>query len=125
MGDRKKGLLIALSGLVLLVFAALTLTTQSPFYGLIAMSGIGTTLLPLSVPFVLLQLALCKFCPWRPLRFAPLVLSGGGLLWSWWYLEQSGGWDALLALMVMLPCVLGLLGSGLGWLLWYLSRKHL
>lgn len=121
----RKGLLIALAGLVLLVFAALTVTTQSLFYAITAMSGLCTTFIPLCAPFVLLQLALCRFCPWRPVRFAPPVLSGVGLLWSWRYLEQTGGWDALLALVVMLPCVLGLLGSGLGWLLWYLSRKHL
>ena len=43
-----------------------------------------TTLLLLSAPFCAMQLALCKLCPWRPLQFAPLVLFGGGFLWSWW-----------------------------------------
>ena len=77
-----------------------------------------TTLLLLSAPFCAMQLALCKLCPRRPLQFAPLVLFGGGFLWSWWYLSQAYEWENLLGMLVMLPCILGLIGSGAGWFIW-------
>ena len=78
----RKGLLIALAGLVLLVFAALTVTTQSLFYAITAMSGLCTTFIPLCAPFVLLQLALCRFCPWRPLFCPAWACCGAGGIWS-------------------------------------------
>lgn len=83
-----------------------------------SLSSTLTTFAILCVPFCVLQLTLCKFCPWKPLQFAPLALFGGGFLWSWWYLEQAYEWENLLGMLVMLPCILGLLGSGAGWFLW-------
>lgn len=77
-----------------------------------------TALAFLAAPFCVIQLALCKFCPWRPVQLAPLALSGGGFLWSCWYLGHSYNWDALLGFLVMLPCLLGLAGSGAGWFIW-------
>lgn len=72
----------------------------------------------LSAPFCLLQLALCKFCPWKFLQLAPLSLYGVGLLWGWRVIEQSGGWDVLLGILIIFPCIFGLIGSGAGWFLW-------
>ena len=77
-----------------------------------------TTLVLLSAPFCVLQLALCRFFPVHLIRFAPPVLFGTGFLWSLWYLDQHYNWDALLGILVMFPCILGLIGSGLGWFLW-------
>lgn len=83
-----------------------------------SLSSTFTTFVFLSAPFCALQLGLCKFCPWKPLQFAPLVLFGAGFLWSWWYLSQAYEWENLLGFLVMLPCILGLIGSGAGWFLW-------
>lgn len=83
-----------------------------------SLSSTLTTFAILCVPFCVLQLALCKFCPWKPLQFAPLVLFGAGFLWSWHYLEHACNWDALLGILVLLPSLLGLAGSGAGWYLW-------
>ncbi|MCI8303921.1 MAG: hypothetical protein HFF52_04755 [Lawsonibacter sp.] len=77
-----------------------------------------TALAVLSAPFCVIQLALCRFCPWKPVRLAPLFLFGGGFLWSWRYLSQAYEWENLLGMLVMLPCILGLTGSGAGWYLW-------
>ena len=77
-----------------------------------------TALAVLSAPFCVIQLALCRFCPWKPVRLAPLVLGGGGFLCSWRYLSQAYEWENPLGMLVMLPCILGLTGSGAGWYLW-------
>ena len=81
-----------------------------------------TTLAILCAPFCALQLALCKFCPFRPVKLAPLVLFGAGFLWSCWYISQAYEWENLLGFLVMLPCLLGLVGSGAGWFLWKRSQ---
>ena len=47
-----------------------------------------------------------------------LILFGAGFLWGWQYLDRHYNWDALLGILVMFPCVLGLIGSGAGWFIW-------
>lgn len=94
---------------------------QIPIY----LGSIMLTLIPISLPFCAIQLALCKFCPWRPVQFTPLALSGAGLLWSWLYLDQHSNWDALLGILVLFSSLLCLTGSGLGWLGWHFSQKRL
>jgi len=84
-----------------------------------------TTLAGLSAPFCVIQLALCKLCPVKALRLAPPVLFGAGFLWSCWYLDKPRDVDRLLGLMVIVPCILGLIGSGAGWALWKWMRAGL
>ena len=76
------------------------------------------TLAVLSAPFCALQLALCKFCPWKPVQLAPPVLFSGGFLWSWWYMTLDRTWGGMMLILVTFPCTLGLIGSGAGWFLW-------
>ena len=85
---------------------------------LFALATMLSTMAILSAPFCALQLALCRFCPWRPLQYAPAVLSGAGFLWSWWYLSLGDIWGGMMLIFVTFPCTLGLIGSGAGWYIW-------
>ncbi|MEY8230896.1 hypothetical protein AALA82_04685 [Oscillospiraceae bacterium 50-16] len=73
----------------------------------------------------MLQLALLRYSTSQVIKLAPAAASAAGLLCGLWILEWSSGWESLLALFVLVPSWLGLVGCGLGWLIWRLARKHL
>lgn len=123
MRDWKKGLLWTLAALALLVFLYLCLTLQSVLYALTALSGLFTTLIPLSLPFFLLQSALCWYAHTKFWRLSPLAVGGLCFLAGQCYLARSG-WEALLGVCLMVLALMILLGSGLGWLFWFCTQKH-
>lgn len=92
---------------------------------LLALGGLITTHITLSAPFCVLQLALLRYSTSQVIKLAPAAASAIGLLCGLWILEWSSGWESLLALFVLVPSWLGLVGCGLGWLIWRLARKHL
>lgn len=92
---------------------------------LFALGGVITTHIALSAPFCALQLALLRYSGSRVLKAAPAAASLVGLLCGLWILERASGWESLLALFVLLPSWLGLVGCGLGWLIWRLAQKYL
>ena len=121
MGDRKKAVkFFLLAALVLL--AALCLIFYPYTLGLLILMS---TCLPLSAPFCLLQVALCRRCPYQILRAAPAALSGAGLIYGLIYTLNSYEWASLLGLVILFPSFAVLEGSGLGWLLWRVeNQKH-
>lgn len=77
---------------------------------------------PLAAPFCLLQLTLCRRCPYQIFRAAPVTLSGTGFLYGLFYTVNSYEWAALFGLVIMVPSMIILAGSGVGWLLWRLTE---
>lgn len=92
---------------------------------LFSLGGLITVHLTLSAPFCVLQLALLRFSRSTVLHLSLAATSVVGLLCGLWMLDHSSGWESLLALFILLPSWLGLVGCGLGWLIWRLSQRHL
>ena len=89
----------------------------------LALLGLCFSWAPLSAPFCLLQMALCRRCPYQILRAAPAALSGVGVLYGLVYAVNAYEWASLMGLVILLPSLLALGGSGLGWLLWRLEEN--
>ena len=85
---------------------------------LMSLSGMITAHVALSAPFCVLQLALCRYSRSRVIQAAPLAASLVGMACGVLIMEESGGWDALMGLLILFPAWLCLVGCGLGWLIW-------
>ena len=91
----------------------------------LSLGPIMLALLPVSLPFCVLQLALCRFCKNQYLRLAPAALGGGLFLFSFCSFTVGRGYDALFGILLIVPALVLLSGSGLGLAIWYFAEKYL
>lgn len=86
-----------------------------------ALNWIGSLIcvIPLALPACGVQLLLLRFCKSLFIQLIPAALGGVLFLLSSWTLATRRGFEALMALLLMIPAVLLLLGSALGWLIWH------
>lgn len=73
---------------------------------------------PVSLPICGVQLLLLRFCKNFYVQLIPAALGGILFLLSNWVLATKRGFEALMALLLMVPALLLLSGSALGWIIW-------